>query len=201
MWLDNYYKLVYAHNWSMSRYITGNNDTTTYYWVATDLSHSPIKCTKGTSHNYVGNNNSSADRLGVTYTPINGVYSQTSKDWGQDTTRPNLVVGSGTTSATPSDCRLESEITSLSSVIVATSHNPSDGTITYEKTMKNTASNAISVSEIGLVICAAVYPSASSTSNTKTPFLVYREVLDTPITVGPGENFTVSITHQFTMPG
>lgn len=160
---------------------------------AVDMSHDPIKGTNGTSRMYIIPNSSSAN--GFTYPPSNGIHSQTAT--GYDSSYyTNLVVGSGTTPVTEDDYCLESEITTLSSVAVTTSRNCANGTVTYKKTMTNTSSDAITVSEIGIAFIAVYATSGTSSSGTAFPVLAFREVLDTPITVAAGDTFTITITHQ-----
>lgn len=107
----------------------------------------------------------------------------------------NIIVGSGTTPVTPSDFQLEQEITTgLSSPSITRSWNSTEGYLTYRKNMTNSSDTELVISEIGLTW--GVIP-ASGASYYQV--LVYREVLDTPLVVQPGETFTVSVTHQFTM--
>lgn len=190
MWLDNYYKMVYIQSAAGA-----------YDGKPVDLSDSPIYGTNGTARDYVLKYTLSYE-LGYTIKPSATIASQLKHDYADYTDRPNLVVGSGTTPASASDYRLESEITTLTCSVITGVSDPINGTVTYKKTMTNKSSETISVSEIGLVRPAWSYPSKGSTSGgTVFTVLGYREVLDTPIVVPAGDTFTVSITHKFAMFG
>ena len=159
---------------------------------AADMSHDPIKGTDGTNRIYIRCLSDSVSNYA--YSPINGIHSQTQNynDYGYS----NFVVGSGTTPVSEDDYCLESEITTLKAVAVTTSRDYVNATVTFTKTMTNTASDPIVVSEIGIVFLCQYSTSSGGGSGTAFPVLAYREVLDTPVTVGAGETFAVTITHQ-----
>ena len=189
MWLDNYYKMAYAR----SAYAGLQNAN------SVNISHNPIRNTSGGEILYAR----VYDYYPQAFTqfPAVDVLSQKQTSvWTWCESRPLLVVGSGTTPVTPSDYCLESEITSLTHDIVVTSYNANDGTTSYRRTMVNKSSESISVSEIGLVGGCYSYTTSTSSSSTWNAVLGYREVLDEPIIVPPGDSFTVTITHKFTMP-
>lgn len=132
--------------------------------------------------------------------PYKGMFSQNS-NWtsSQTTSYPfaNIIIGSGTTPPQATDYQIENELyTNISFIALTCDIDTTNGSIRYEKTMKNNSDTEITISEMGLT-----WP-VSNTYNSYTGYqiLVYREVLDTPLAVQPGETFTVSITHQFTMP-
>lgn len=129
--------------------------------------------------------------------PINSILSQKSTLTGTYMNLySNIIVGSGTTPVTSSDFQLEEEITTgLSSPSITREWNATEGYLTYRKNMTNSSDTELTISEIGLTW--GVIPTAATTYY---QVLVYREVLDTPLVVQPGETFTVSVTHQFTMP-
>lgn len=194
MWLNNYdkFKYVQVAQWF---YLQNSNN-----YVTVDMSANPIRGTNGTYRDYVHTYSTSyADS--PLHRPVNAIVSQTATTWTNEYYWSNLVVGSGTTPVTMEDYRIESEITTLSCLSVSVSYDPENGTVTYDKTIKNTSSGTITVSEIGIVGLMKYYSSVhTSNSGTTFPVLCYREVLDTPIVVAPGESFTVSITHKFPMP-
>lgn len=107
-------------------------------------------------------------------------------------------IGSGVTPATADDYTLESIITSGLSVV-----KPSAVTVTKENdcvavyatyTVTNTGKTAVHISEIGLY-AAAYY----STSLAK-PALADRTVLESPITINPGEAKPITYTIRLNYP-
>lgn len=189
MWLDNYYKLQYVYTAYSSRIDDQR---------CVDMSSNPIKATSGTNMLYV------TSGYPYIYTaaskPRNSVRSQTDHS-GYTLDTPDLIIGSGTTPATGSDYRLESQITALTSSVVTSEYNARNGTLTHRKTMVNTSGSQITVSEIGILSGGNSHSSLTSNSTTHLAVLVYREVLENPIVVGAGETFTVTITHKLPMPG
>lgn len=107
----------------------------------------------------------------------------------------NLIVGAGTTPVTPSDYKIETEIVSdLVCEGVTAELDESAGAITYRKTLRNSGESEITINEIGL---AAPYATDRSTLYHA---LIYREVLETPLVLEPGESGTVAITIKHTLP-
>lgn len=107
-------------------------------------------------------------------------------------------IGTGVTPATADDYTLESVINSGLSVV-----NPQDVTVTRENdfvavyatyTVTNNGTTAVAISEIGL-FCAGVY-----TSSTMVPILADRTVLESPITINPGEAKPITYTIRFNYP-
>lgn len=133
--------------------------------------------------------------------PYPGIKSQTSKfTQAQTTSYPysNIVIGTGTTPPVATDYRIENEVsTNLTYIALKTYVDPEKGTITYDKTMKYTGTDTLTITELGLTW--PVYFTSASSYNAQQ-ILVYRELLENPLVVQSGETFTVSITHQFTMP-
>lgn len=194
MWLNNFDKFKYV---SVAIFAYLQNSTG---YCTIDMSANPIRGTNGTYRDYV-NTYGYYFRENPLLRPVNAIVSQTANSWTNYDLWCNWVVGSGTTPVSLEDYCLESEITTLSCSAVNVSYDPVNGTVTYDKIMKNTSSEAITVSEIGIVSPMRYYTAANSTNTgTVFPVLVYREVLDTPITAAAGETFTVSITHKFPMP-
>lgn len=196
MLLNTYYKLIAYSNMCMAR---------TYGENITTLTFPQLKTCNGT---YITQTSCSRENYCLYLlkspfaAPYKGMLPQTT-NWSttQTTSCPlaNLIIGSGTTPPVATDYQLEQELyTDIQYIALNTITDTNDGTILYEKTMKNNRSEEITVSEIGLT-----WPISTSTSYSNYnayQILVYREVLNTPLVVGPGETFTISITHQFTMP-
>lgn len=114
----------------------------------------------------------------------------------------NVVVGSGTTPVSPDDYALESLISTVSmqsgtaivNYIVDTDAKSITAKNNIKVAVKNTSSESITISELGIL--HTVY-TGSSTSNTAS-MLVYREVLDTPVTIAAGEFSTFQINIEVT---
>lgn len=96
-----------------------------------------------------------------------------------------LKVGTGNSAATAADYKLESEIDSSTLSLLSQNSSVSlrsgECRCDYRATYQNVSSEAVTISEIGLV------RKCSST------FLLAREVLDTPITVEPNGTCTVTM--------
>lgn len=100
-----------------------------------------------------------------------------------------LAVGAGETAENVADYNLASIITSSSilnvvaqsSVIYSNSYNSSLGTVA--RTVQNIADDSLTIREIGLI--------ARNPENQSV--LLYREVLDTPVTLQPGKKYTFTI--------
>ena len=113
-----------------------------------------------------------------------------SNSYGVFLTNLKVYVGSGTTAETIDDYCLESQINTLD-IISSTgtnSNNPSyiDGYInTFTSTFKNNTNADITVNEIGII-------GKENTYNVEA--LIYREVLDTPITIAPNTTKAFSVT-------
>lgn len=193
MWLKNYYvyKLVRAmalasntyggFNFSPAVKTCDGTDRTAFHAGTGNTSMKP-------SYYYNG--------LRTFYTPpYNGVTSQSALTDITANLLTNLIVGSGTTSVTPNDYCVENEITTgLTSLSVNVQTNFNNGTINYLKTMQNSGESALTITEIGFSVPWVL---SSSYSGQYAQLLVYREVLDTPISVDPGVTFTMQITLDF----
>lgn len=116
------------------------------------------------------------------------------------TNSPGFWVGTGTTPATENDYALENRITSgLSSISITyvqaagqdTNGNPNTE---YLISVRNTSSAAINIGEIGLVQMCIYGTTQSGISSNSGLFLIDRTVLDTPVTIAPGETKTIDYT-------
>ena len=112
-----------------------------------------------------------------------------------------LVVGSGTTPVTDDDYKLDAPITTLTAVSATTSCKTADTeevlsptTFTITTTYRNSTEAPVTVNEIGIMIPVGYKYSGSGTmSNALSSCLIYREVLETPVTIEPGQLRTFSI--------
>ena len=113
-----------------------------------------------------------------------------------------LWIGSGNTEVSPSDWKLASDETSNFNNIQRTQSRSVidvDGVpkiqITCTFSGVNNTENSITIKEIGMT---KSYTRASSTapnySNKENMALFIRELLNTPVTVAPGQTFTCSLT-------
>lgn len=104
-----------------------------------------------------------------------------------------IAVGSGTTTPTYDDYNLEaihsSSLTHLGYKIQTIGYNDTDKSWgkRITRSFRNSSSNTITISEIG------VYGCIPYGSNKTSHCLLYREVLDTPITVEADQKFEVSV--------
>lgn len=107
----------------------------------------------------------------------------------------SIIIGNGTTPVTFDDYKLDSQITSGWTKTGFVINTPTYDSVTkkFSNTVTfiitNTSTSELIFSEVGIV---GQYGS--------TPLLLYREVLDTPITVAPGESVTFTQNFEFTMP-
>ena len=116
-------------------------------------------------------------------------------------TQTTLVVGSGTTPVTDDDYKLDTPITTLTAVSATTSCKTDDTgatlsptTFTITTTYRNGTEAPITVNEIGIMIPVGYKYSGSGTmSNALSSCLIYREVLETPVTIEPNQLRTFSI--------
>ena len=108
---------------------------------------------------------------------------------------PNFVVGSGTTPVTGDDYKVEEEIVSgLACEAVTASVDEATHTVIFRKTLRNTSEENITISEVGLT--GAVRANTASAQA-----LIYREVLQTPVTIAPGESATICMAIEHSYPG
>lgn len=103
-------------------------------------------------------------------------------------------VGTGTTQPTEQDYSLESVITSgLSGSVTGSSNRNADGNIdtTFQITLSNTSSAAITVGEIGYYGKQSCYATEGGASSSL--FVMYhRAVLNSPVTINPGESAIIN---------
>lgn len=116
------------------------------------------------------------------------------------TNSAGVVIGTGVTPATPDDYKLESLITSGFST-----NNQSAATVSKDATgvsvsasywITNTGTTPLVISEIGAV--GTVH--SRSDANVHDCALLDRTVLETPITINPGESKQVTYTIRFNYP-
>lgn len=102
-----------------------------------------------------------------------------------------LLLGSGSTPATPDDVNLESTISAYQ--VVSQTHQLNNGygstILTINRLVKNNTESDISISEMGLFTTASYYGYGSGAA-----FLLAREVLPEPVTLHPGEKHTFTMT-------
>ena len=194
MFLNAYYKLI-AYNYMSKAYTygLGQSDYLDIPQLIT-CNDTILNKTSFYTSNYGSYNNQTPFNA-----PYKGMKSQLT-NWDSDTgsAPANIVIGSGTTPPVATDTKIENEIiNNISYVVLTTTIDTTNGIITYDKIMKNNGSDTITINELGLTWAIGT---ESWSSHTGYQVLVYREVLDTPLIGEPGETFTVSITHQFTMP-
>lgn len=113
-----------------------------------------------------------------------------------------IVVGSGTTPVTDDDYKLDVPITTLTAVCATTScktlntaNTLSPTTFVISTTYRNSTSSPVVVKEIGIMIPVGYKTSGGSANNNAiSSCLIYREVLETPVTIEPNQMRTFSIT-------
>ena len=118
-------------------------------------------------------------------------------------TNMNLYLGSGSTPVSYEDYRLDTLITSGLSIVsssgtIKTPTDISGSEISSKKdfTINNTSSGNITISEIGL---AAGVGAAVSSNYGGRVCMIYREVLDEPVTLAPGESMILSFDRTGTI--
>lgn len=105
-----------------------------------------------------------------------------------------LMLGTGTTTPTADDYRLESPITTnLSCDSVSVSRTSLIKT--YTATFTNSGSSDITVTEVGFIVC--IFYNYSNQDQKSNNFLMDRTVLETPITIPAGESRTVTYELSF----
>lgn len=136
----------------------------------------------------------------VFYTGTRNTYTE-STDWWV------LAIGSGSTSPTKSDYKLEnwiptSKVKFISSRVTQNKNyldydEPPEFIFNYATTYKNVSSDPVTVSEIGLVVGTPNWSSPTgSEQNKKVKILLARNVLDNPITIQPGELYTFTMVFK-----
>ena len=109
-----------------------------------------------------------------------------------DTGYTFLAFGSGTTEPTADDYTLESPISTLTASSVTCGKTTTGKQ--YTQVITNGTSEAIDISEFALLTYVGVDGSGSETIHSS--IMLYREVLDTPVTLEPGQTatFTAELT-------
>lgn len=131
------------------------------------------------------------DKLGATLITTNG---QTN-DYNM-----GILVGSGSTPASYEDYQLDELITSgitlvsTTGTLTETAFDNDTHIMTSKRsfTLNNSSGSNITISEIGLSIGCYSYNSSNHGFQT----LVYREVLDSPVTLAPGESMILDIARS-----
>ena len=138
----------------------------------------------------VQGNLSKIDLINSKVLPMSQLYTNTQDYSG----RSWIVLGSGTTPVTYDDYKLENELStsqivgnSSSGIIGDSVYNEQNKIWTKTLSYDFQAKSDVTVSEIGVIYYA------NGSNNTKY-CLVYREVLDTPISLTTGQYLKVSIT-------
>lgn len=139
-----------------------------------------------------------SSNITTTMIPSMGQVSTTAQGISTQTT---LVVGSGTTPVTDDDYKLDIPITTLTAVSATTSCKTDDTgntlsptTFTVSTTYRNDTEAPVTVKEIGIMIPVGYkYSGAGTNRNALSSCLIYREVLETPVTIESGQLRTFSI--------
>ena len=140
-----------------------------------------------------------SSNITTTMIPSRGQVVTTAQGTSCQTT---LVVGSGTTPVTDDDYKLDAPITTLKAVSATTSCKTDDTgatlsptSFTVTTTYRNDTEAPVTVNEIGIMIPVGYKYSASGdvNNNALSSCLIYREVLETPVTIEPGQLRTFSI--------
>lgn len=109
----------------------------------------------------------------------------------------NFILGSGTTPVKGSDYQVEQEIVDgLALEGVTVSIDDDTKTVTYRKTVRNTSDQEITVREVGLT--GGVFVANGSSGSRQV--LIYREVLEAPVTIAPGDSATFRIVIRHELP-
>ena len=200
MWLRNYYNLLTAEFLADDE-LTSTSQPTTYDppirvrrlngdWIVPNVLSNP----RGAYSAGIGN------QLGCLM--LDKLGGQMITD---SSTRTNLymgvLVGSGSTAATYDDYKLDSMITSGVTLVnnsgTLTQQSVFDGDTHHLRsvrsfTINNSSASNITINEIGLAIAA------NSTGTTANGYLtlVYREVLDSPVTLAPSESMILQFTRD-----
>lgn len=137
----------------------------------------------------------SSDNLSAT-SPL-GIYSN---DQGSSNASSSIRLGTGSTAPTAADYALEqaANISYLSCAVGAPVYDDSVGTVTRTITVsvQNTGSENVTIREWG--IFGTVRTMANYSSNVATA-LLYREVLDSPVTLGQYQAASLELTVSLTL--
>ena len=170
MFLNNYYNYldkVFSINSSSGNYVNlVSTDGNTQQFNVSNYLLSPI-FGFGKPYTYTGNQTDN--------------YLSSSIGMGSDTF--DLIIGSGTTEVTLDDYKLEEQLLLDSyetrQTISYIDNETGRRVLLNQKTYTNNKDSTVSVSEIGWLVYSRI--------------LIYREVLDNPISLLPGESVTISL--------
>lgn len=117
---------------------------------------------------------------------------ETPSGWDYNTGITFLSYGSGTTEPTADDYTLESPISTLTGSS-ATCGKTASGK-QYTQVVTNETNEDVTITELGLFVL--VHIAYNEASAMKSSIMLYHEVLDTPVTLAPGQTatFTVELT-------
>lgn len=166
-----------------------------WYTQFTSLSFS-YKDWEGTEKTITGNNNVTRDSCEYTAkafdTMTTQLVPQTPIGWGYSTGITFLSYGSGTTDPTTDDYTLESPISTLTGSSASCGKTASGKQ--YTQVVTNETNEDITITELGLFVL--VHINSISELAMRSSVMLYREVLDTPVTLEPGQTatFTVELT-------
>ena len=134
-------------------------------------------------HDIGGNSRFLSGVFGFPYNPT--------QSFTLDAAAAGISIGTGTTPASEDDFQLEATITSGVNVVLTSTEygaeNPWYPFLKYDLTVTNTGANPLVVSEIGYKQNASVTKVIGSTARANKVFLLDRCVLDTPVTIAPGD--------------
>ena len=115
----------------------------------------------------------------------------TAKTFTLNATTAGISIGTGTAPESEDDYNLEQTITSgVNVVITGTSYgaeNPWYPFVKYDLTITNTGANPLVVTEVGYKQTVRTAKVIGSSASTNTVLLLDRCVLDTPVTIAPGD--------------
>lgn len=173
MWLNNYYNWMYAQELMTLGRVNTQYSLANTYKNTSGTVISVVTGTREDTMNYCTNQTEllKAFCAVVPALSYNGI-STTNRNIGLC-----VVLGSGTTPVNLDDYKLKSIISS--GLALSRSMTYTDTTITQHNYFTNSTGSNITVSEIGL-----------STTNT----LLYRDVLEAPVTLAPNETLDVQYT-------
>ncbi len=141
-------------------------------------------------------------RDGVTYyvgatSPGDGFPRNVNNAFQLNANNAGFCVGSGTTAATENDYELASMITSGLTASVAQNaflDNQGNPTATFDLTITNSGSEAVTIAEIGYKQAIRVTTEQGGTSFSDKTCLIDRTVLDEPVTIPAGEFAVIRYT-------
>lgn len=125
----------------------------------------------------------------------NAFYTDSTSGEGYYSNTIAMLVGTGTTSPTKDDYKLEAQV-ELESRRDICYFNPS-GKLVLARDFRNNTEGSVSINELGIYLICCRYSSSASYQLVNT-FLIAREVLESPVTlaVGDSEFFTYTINMQ-----